>query len=672
MSTTPQANPTADDLAREQYYAIIAATTPPPATYKGRSRGKTKDSSWRTNVALWEAYPELPVAPLAAGNKAGADAWLRIETIVVQKMFEEKPGDASANWNPSKPTWPLPTPPATWSAGSSYGARRPWKKDLPQTRKHTGIDLKAAPGTPVLAPYSGTIVARNSGWEYNPKTGKGVKSLIMQTDNGLTILLGGIKPDSAIVQNGQKVQAGEKLAEVGRYPLGDSMLHVTIYQGSLSEKEVNARKSWPSSQPPPANLIDPSSFLGQAANNPKYKTVGLVQQPDGPGLVPNDVEGGEIFEGVEDVIPFVSASDGRTGAKPCVGKECVKADAVAWFNALNAYRSAAYPLHVYASKLPSPTPESIAAGQILNDAASFVSQVIDPNEPSALPVTNWGDATSEYLNFAYAVREAIDTLTAFVASTNAPGSEQAPDAPKGGQPNLPPANPPATPPKNPPAKPSSGGGSIGLIAGLGAAIVVAGVAIVLATRKKSARAAAILLLALPGCGPMPPSGASSSSSSGEDSEGQGSTSSSLTLAPTSSASGSTTSTSTTEPPPSSSGSGGVHDLPPVTPDLPGSSTSTGAADTSTSAPSDPDGCSCNSNADCLVGTCSTFGLCAVECDPGCPVACQLGEPGMCEPPCDVPCPTICSAEGLCTVCIPPPTSTSGEPAPQPMTEPTSG
>lgn len=659
MSTTPQANPTADDLAREQYYAIIAATTLPPATYKGRSRGKTKDSSWRTNVALWEAYPELPVAPLAAGNKAGADAWLRIETIVVQKMFEEKPGDQSANWDPSKPTWPLPTPPATWSSGSSYGARRPWKKELPQTRKHTGIDLKAAPGTPVLAPFSGTIVARNSGWEYNAKTGKGVKSLIMQTDNGLTILLGGIKPDSAIVQDGQKVQAGQKLAEVGRYPLGDSMLHVTIYQGLLSEKEVNARKSWPSSQPPPANLIDPSSFLGQAANNPKYETVGFVQQGDGPGLVPNDVEGGEIFEGVEDVVPFVSASDGRTGTKPCVGKECVKADAVAWFNALNSYRSAADPLHAYASKLSSDSPALIAgvwaAGNVLKDASYAIA-------PDALPATNWGDATSEYLNLAYAVREAIDTLTAFVASASAPGSEQAPDAPKGGQPNLPPATPPAIPPKNPPAKPSSGGGSLGLVAGLGAAAVVAGVAIYLATRKSSRAAALLLLSTLMACGPMPPSNASSSSS-GEDSEGQGSTSASPT--PTSSAPEPTSTTGTTTDVPALSTTSGVLDIPPTTPDLP-------SASSSTSAPADPDGCSCNSNADCLVGTCSTFGLCAVECDPGCPVACQLGEPGMCDPPCDVPCPTICSVEGLCTVCIPPPTSTSGEPAPQPMTEPTSG
>lgn len=606
MSTTPQATPTADDLAREQYYAIIAATTPPPATYKGRARGKTKDSSWRTNIALWESYPALHVAPLAKGDKPAADAWLRIEAMVVQKMFEEKPGSQAPGWNPNKVTWPLPTPPASWSAGSKFAARRPWKKDVPQTRNHTGIDLAASPGTPVLAPESGTIVAPNTGWEYNKATGKGVKALIMQTDSGLTILLGGIRPNSAIVKAGQKVQAGEKLAEIGRYPLGDSMLHFTLHNDLLSEAEVNARKSWPAGQPPPANVIDPASYLGAAANNPKYSTVGFVPGVDGPGLVENDVQGGEIFEGVEpDAPPFVSASDGRTGTKPCVGKECVKADAVAWYNALNSYRKAAQTLYEFAAKLKNPTAAFVDAAKVLSEAGTFVAVSPDPNKVVDLPYPTWGDATQDYLGLTFEVRTAIDVLTAFVSSASSPGTEKAPDA----------QNPPAKP-NPPPAKPSSGGGSTGLIIGIGAAMVIAAIAVITLSPRKKARAAAsaLLLLALPGCGPHHPADTETASevvSSGPN-------------------------LSTSEAP--STGEGST------------SSSSSSGSSTSSTGP-EPLQCTCTANDQCPSGLCDLdLGLCGTPCDPTCALTCQTGWPGLCPSPCDVPCPNLCTSAGVCPVC----------------------
>lgn len=602
MSTTPQATPTADDLAREQYYASVAATTPPPATYKGRARGKTKDSNWRTNIALWESYPALPVAPLAKGDKPAADAWLRLEAMIVQKMFEEKPGSQAPGWNPNKVTWPLPTPPASWSAGSNFAARRPWKKDVPQTRNHTGIDLAASPGTPVLAPESGTIVAPNTGWEYNKTTGKGVKALIMQTDSGLTILLGGIRPNSAIVKAGQKVQAGEKLAEIGRYPLGDSMLHFTLHNDLLSEAEVNARKSWPVGQPPPANVIDPASYLGAAANNPKYSMVGFVPGVDGPGLVENDVQGGEIFEGVEpDALPFVSASDGRTGTKPCVGKDCGRADAIAWWSALDSYRKAAEPLYQFAAKLKDPTASFVDAAKVLSEAATFVT--VTPNPSNYGFVTDWASATQEILSVTYGVREAIDTLTAFVASASSPGTEKSPDA----------QSPPAKP-NPPPVKP--GGGSTGLIIGIGAAMVIAAVAVIsLSARKKTRAAAALLLLALPGCGPQPADTEAASeavvSSSGLN----------LSSSEASSTGGGSTS--------SSSGSGS-------------STGSTGL---------DPLQCTCTAHDQCASGLCDLdLGVCGTACDPTCDLTCQTGWPGLCPSPCDVPCPNLCTAAGVCPLC----------------------
>ena len=620
MSTTPQATPTADDLAREQYYASIAATTPPPATYKGRARGKTKDSSWRTNIALWESYPALPVAPLAKGDKPAADAWLRIEAMVVQKMFEEKPGSQAPGWNPDKVTWPLPTPPASWSAGSKFAARRPWKKDVPQTRNHTGIDLAASPGTPVLAPESGTIVAPNTGWEYDKVTKKGVKALIMQTDSGLTILLGGVRPNSAIDKTGQKVQAGEKLAEIGRYPLGDSMLHFTLHNDVLSEAEVNARKSWPAGQPPPANVIDPASYLGAAANNPKYSTVGFVPGVDGPGLVENDVQGGEIFEGVEpDALPFVSASDGRTGAKPCVGEECVKADALAWWNAVAAYRKAAQPLVEYTMKVIATgvvaTSAVLTALQSLKDADYFIKQNTDAKTKQLAAnwpgMNTWPTIAQECLSLSFEIRTAIDVLTAFVSSASSPGTEKAPDA----------QNPPVKPNPPPPAEPSAGGSSTGIIIGIGAAMVIAAVAVIsLSARKKTRAAAALLLLALPGCGPQPPMDTDAETGGLE-------TSGSTVVASTS------TSTST-------------------------DTSTTGSSSSNTSSPSSdatgttgPVQCTCTANEQCPSGLCDLVqGVCGTPCDPTCELTCQTGWPGLCEPPCDVPCPNLCTPDGVCPVC----------------------
>lgn len=619
MSTTPQATPTADDLSREQYYALIAATTPPPATYKGRARGKTNDSSWRTNIALWETYPALPVAPLAKGDKPAADAWLRLEAMIVQKMFEEKPGSQAPGWNPNKVTWPLPTPPASWGAGSKFAARRPWKKDVPQTRNHTGIDLDASPGTPVLAPESGTVIAPNTGWEYDKVTKKGVKALIMQTDSGLTILLGGIRPNSAIVKAGQKVEAGEKLAEIGRYPLGDSMLHFTLHNDLLSEAEVNARKSWPVGQPPPANVIDPASYLGAAANNPKYSTVGFVPGVDGPGLVENDVQGGEIFEGVEpDALPFVSASDGRTGTKPCVGDECVKADALAWWNAVAAYRKAAQPLIEYTMKVVAAgvktTPAVLTALQSLKDADYFIKQNTDAKTKQLAAnwpgMNTWPTITQECLNLSFEIRTAIDALTAFVSSASSPGTEKAPDA------QIPPAQP---------SPPANSGGSTGLIIGIGAAMVIAAVAVISISSRKRTRSAAgaLLLLALPGCGPQ---------SADTEAASEASVSSSgpnLSSSEASTGDGSL-----------NSGSGS------------GSSSSSGQGSSSTGSTGlEPIQCTCTAHDQCSSGLCDLdLGVCGTACDPTCDLTCQTGWPGLCPSPCDVPCPNLCTAAGVCPLC----------------------
>lgn len=352
MAKLAPTTPNAADLKREDDTAVLVVQQRPKTYDDGRPRKLgAADDVFFANVAYYRTYSAAP-QKIAAGDVAGASAWKRLRAVVNRELLAKVP--VSNGWNPKSPTWPLPTPPKDWSAGSSFKARRPWRPTLPQTRYHCGTDLKAAAGLPIFAPEGGTIVARESGWEMvkDPKTGKlrGVKSLILTTDSGVTVLLGGTRPGSAKVSNGQRVEAGQQLAEVGSYPLGDTMLHVQLYGRHLTEKEVNARKKWDLGGDPPPDLLDPTEYLTAASTNPKLaqamSLVSDVKSSEEEALVANDVEGGEVNEGTPDPEPdagddepLAAAAGGRTGASPCVGDTCELADVEAWKAAMAEERA---------------------------------------------------------------------------------------------------------------------------------------------------------------------------------------------------------------------------------------------------------------------------------------------------------------------------------------------
>lgn len=105
-----------------------------------------------------------------------------------------------------------------------------------------------------------------SGRVADEKTKTGVKALIMVTDTGRTLQLGGIVPGSATVAAGQRVTAGQPIATIGRYPgvkgkPGPAMLHFQLYGRPLTEGEVNKPKKWDINAAPPADLIDGESYL---------------------------------------------------------------------------------------------------------------------------------------------------------------------------------------------------------------------------------------------------------------------------------------------------------------------------------------------------------------------------------------------------------------------------
>lgn len=286
----PTNPPSAWDRTREIWnVGQVLASRPEKFGAYARKPGEA-DDDWFVDVAYWMSYPDAPaVVNIKDANQVAA--WLRIREDVRKGLFIAA-NPATKTWSPIDLTWLLVSAPKPWKAGSSWKAKRPFFGT--QTRYHAGVDLAAPAGLAVLAPEAGVIVAPNSGWESSrdPKTNQivGVKAIILRADSGRTWLLGGIRPGSSPFAAGARVSPGQKIAEVGTYPKGDSMLHVQLYDHPLTEKEVNERKSWPISASQPKYLIDPSPFLKLAMKNPKFTAV--MSNP-----INEEIEGGEDAEG---------------------------------------------------------------------------------------------------------------------------------------------------------------------------------------------------------------------------------------------------------------------------------------------------------------------------------------------------------------------------------------
>lgn len=145
------------------------------------------------------------------------------------------------------PRWPLETPPKDWTAAGSFGARRPTSADF--TRRHQGVDLYAPEGAAVLACEDGTVVAVQ-GW-----SGPGTKAVLVESD-GVLILYGAVAPNSypAI---GTKVRRGEKIATIGVYPHGSTMLHLECWAPGVRPP----RPSWSAGGQQPAKLYNAEEYL---------------------------------------------------------------------------------------------------------------------------------------------------------------------------------------------------------------------------------------------------------------------------------------------------------------------------------------------------------------------------------------------------------------------------
>ncbi len=172
------------------------------------------------------------------------------------------------------PVWPLATAPKAPTAFGSFGQPRPSMKD--KKRTHLGVDLDSDYMAPVYAMESGTLTV-SQGWD-GPET----RGLWLETPSGLAILYGAVAPGT-FPKLPYEVSKGQKIANIGRYPKGSTMLHLETWIRPVGIP----RPEWPWGAPRPANAMDPAEYLSRVAGYPGGQSQsGQSDADDG------DVQGG--------------------------------------------------------------------------------------------------------------------------------------------------------------------------------------------------------------------------------------------------------------------------------------------------------------------------------------------------------------------------------------------
>jgi murein DD-endopeptidase MepM/ murein hydrolase activator NlpD len=90
------------------------------------------------------------------------------------------------------------------------------------SRYHSGVDVYASAGTPVIATEAGRVVNAYAFYE-------NVCCVIVQTDSGLVINYGEINCNY-VVRTGQRVTAGQRVGSVGELVCCNPMLHFEMYR----------------------------------------------------------------------------------------------------------------------------------------------------------------------------------------------------------------------------------------------------------------------------------------------------------------------------------------------------------------------------------------------------------------------------------------------------------
>ncbi|RZQ64021.1 M23 family metallopeptidase [Amycolatopsis suaedae] len=169
------------------------------------------------------ATPEL--LPVSRSTDASAEVEKLTDSESVTNAREKREAEAArkAAEEAKRPKVVNPCPAARFTSG--FGAR--WGTS------HNGIDLAAPIGTPILAAADGTVI------EAGPASGFGLWVRIQMSDG--TVHVYGHMNDYS-VRVGQKVKAGQQIAEVGnRGQSTGPHLHFEVWSGG--SKKIDPR-SW--------------------------------------------------------------------------------------------------------------------------------------------------------------------------------------------------------------------------------------------------------------------------------------------------------------------------------------------------------------------------------------------------------------------------------------------
>jgi murein DD-endopeptidase MepM/ murein hydrolase activator NlpD len=122
-------------------------------------------------------------------------------------------------------------------------------------RKHGGVDLAAAVGTPVYAVGDGVVIEVAGNFDQYGTSVVSIEHGDIYDDDYCIVRYGEV--DTIMVQIGASVSAGDMIAKVGKQP-GGTQLHLEMYDGTESGQFLQ-----PNNLPYKrrADIIDPTPYM---------------------------------------------------------------------------------------------------------------------------------------------------------------------------------------------------------------------------------------------------------------------------------------------------------------------------------------------------------------------------------------------------------------------------
>lgn len=190
-----------DRLARmDRQYRLVAGLTPIDKDVQLAGVGGPGTETLQSNE-LWRTNPEL--GEMTFSTAYDLNALIRRAQLLASSWEQ-----ATDSLTRTQDRW-LRTPsiqPVDGYISSSFSHSR-WHPILNRPRPHEGIDITALPGAPIIAAAAGRVVY--AGW-------RGQYGRMIEIDHGYGVVTRYAHASKVLVERGDAVERGEKIAEVGQ------------------------------------------------------------------------------------------------------------------------------------------------------------------------------------------------------------------------------------------------------------------------------------------------------------------------------------------------------------------------------------------------------------------------------------------------------------------------